>query len=172
MVPVSPGRRPYWRIAPGLVAVLAVMLVAGLPATPARSQDLGALRLRAPQDAAPLVDSARIVSQACVFGAAAGAFGTLVFGAPLVASGVGAPGIATITLGAAAAGCILGFVGAGAATAFGFVWERNVAPQLEDPPGGKPQLRPGRARPEQQAGSAGEAPLAPIVVRHRAASPL
>lgn len=128
------------------------------------------MRLRAQQDAAPLVDSARIVSQACVFGAAAGVFGTLVFGAPLVASGVGAPGIATIALGAAAAGCVVGFVGAGAATAFGYVWERNVAPRLEDPPSGTPQLRPGRAPPEQQAGSAGDGALAPIVVRHPAAS--
>ena len=168
MVPKSPGRRLCWRFAPGLAAIL----VAGLPATPARSQDFGPLRLRAQQDAAPLVDSVRIVSQACVFGAAAGVFGTLVFGAPLVASGVGAPSIATITLGAAAAGCVLGFVGAGAATAFGYVWERNVAPRLEDTPGRTPQLRPGGARPEQQAGSAGEWSLGPIVVHHRAASPL
>ncbi|MGE0254892.1 MAG: hypothetical protein AB7N54_02915 [Alphaproteobacteria bacterium] len=151
------------------------MLVAALaaiqPAAPARAQDFGHLRQFVRQDVSPLVADARAVGEACVFGAAAGAFGMLVFGAPLAASGVGAPSIASITLGAAAAGCVLGFVGSSAATAFGYLWERSVAPSVENSPGRAPRARPGETAPEMQAGPAGSDRPAATAVSYPVARP-
>lgn len=171
MVPQATGRCRHRRFAVGRVVVLAAALVVVQPVDRAEAQDFGQLQQFVRADISPLVDDARAAGEACVFGATAGAFGMLVFGAPLAASGVGAPSIASITLGAAAAGCVLGFVGSSAATAFGYLWDRSIAPRVESSPGRVPRTRPGAAAPEMQAGTAGGDRPAATAVSYPAARP-
>lgn len=117
-----PGR---WPLA---AASLALLL---LPASPGTAQAQELLPRAAAEER--LADSAlmaRRVGEACIFGAAAGAAGAIMAGAPVAASGLAAPSVFSVALGAAAVGCTVGFVGATAASGFSVFWERRVAPEL------------------------------------------
>jgi len=142
-------------VAPLAGAVLALLLVPAVTGE-ARAQDSLLVR---PATQERLVDPTAIVrsvGEACVFGAAAGAAGALMAGAPVAASGLAAPSVISIALGAAAVGCTVGFVGATAANSFGVFWERRVLPELA--PGPAPAPTPGfgdQAPPEIRASDDG-----------------